>query len=107
MADSGGRALRHLLRAAEELALALAAGLEELGARTNASATLHAALRAEECRWRARAADDPAAARVAEVFGALADVFAPETRAQSAQRDTRRKFDPPRVRWDTRPPWRS
>ncbi|HKC50979.1 MAG TPA: hypothetical protein VKF60_09315 [Myxococcota bacterium] len=108
MADSTSRALLHFIRAAEELALGVAAGLQELAANT----TLLAALRAEERRWRVRADADPAAARVAELFGALADVFEPTPRTsgtseQSARRDTRRKFDPPRVRWDTRTRWRS
>jgi hypothetical protein len=112
MADSTARALLHLIRAAEELALAVAAGMEELGERTHARATLLAALRTEERRWRARADTDPTAARVAELVGALADVFEPPARArgaseETARRDTRRKFDPPRVRWDTRARWRS
>ncbi len=112
MADSTSRALLHLIRAAEQVALALAAGLEELGERSHARATLLAALCAEERRWLARAERDPAAARVAEIIGALADVFEPATdadpsREESAARDTRRRFDPPRRRWDTRAPWRS
>jgi hypothetical protein len=112
MADSSERALEHLIRAAQELALAVAAGLQELGERTQARATLLAALRAEERRWRERADGDPAAARVAELVGALADVLEPAARARdsseaTAPRDTRRKFDPPRVRWDTRARWRS
>lgn len=105
MADS--RASRHFARALEELAFALAALVEEIGERTHARATALAALRAEERRWRARAADDAAAARVAEVFAALADVFDPPVREPRATRDTKRKFDPPRVRWDTRARWRS
>jgi hypothetical protein len=112
MADSTSRALVHLIRAAEQVALALAAGLEEWGERTHARATLLEALRDEERRWLARAAHDPAAARVAEIMGALADVLEPATpahraREDNAARDTRRKFDPPRRRWDTRAPWRS
>jgi len=108
MADSTSRALLHWILAAEELALGVAAGLQELGVHT----TLLAALRTEERRWRARADADPAAARVAELIGALADVFEPaprtrDTSEHSARRDTRRKFDPPRVRWDTRTRWRS
>ncbi|MFI5314227.1 MAG: hypothetical protein ACHQ6T_00870 [Myxococcota bacterium] len=105
MPDSAASALGHLLRAAEELALALAAGVQALRASALARSELHAALRAEERRWRARAASDRAAARVAEVFAALADLFAePPPRAR---RDTSRKFDPPPARWDTRAPWRS
>jgi hypothetical protein len=111
MADSTARALAHLIRAAEELALAIAAGVQELDERTQARATLLAALRNEERRWRARAAVDPAAERVAEIVGALADVVEPPARPRTAsaeaRRDTRRKFDPPRVRWDTRARWRS
>lgn len=112
MPDSQSRALLHLIRAAEELALALAEGVLELGERTSARATLLAALRAEELRWVARAESDLAAARVAEIAGALADVLEPAARTQSERerggaRDTRGKFDPPRRRWDTRAPWRS
>jgi predicted ArsR family transcriptional regulator len=105
VADS--RALVHFARALQELAFALAALVEELGERTHARAAMQAALRAEERRWRARAADDAAAARVAEVFSALADVLEPPARERRATRDTQRKFDPPRVRWDTRARWRS
>jgi len=105
MADSAASALRHLARAAEELALALVTGMQALGARTRAREALHGALRAEERRWRARADSDVAAARVAELFAALADVFAEELPRE--RRDTTRKFDPPRVRWDTRARWRS
>jgi hypothetical protein len=105
MADSTSTALHHLARAVEELALALAAALQALGARAQARAALHGALRAEERRWRVRAAADPAAARVAELFSALADVFAEVP--PRAHRDSERKFDRPRVRWDTRARWRS
>jgi hypothetical protein len=105
VADSTASALRHLARAAEEFTLALGAALQTLGERTHARAVLHRELRAEERRWRARAASDSAAARVAELFSALADVF--EEAPPHEPRDSKRKFDPPRVRWDTRARWRS
>jgi hypothetical protein len=115
MADPSARLLRHLIRAAEELALAAAVALQAFGERSHALAALHAALRAEARRWRARADEDPAAARVAEVFGALADVFEPperggadEERPAARQRTHKAPvFDPPGVRWDTRARWRS
>jgi hypothetical protein len=85
------RALAHLLGALDELA-----------------AQLCAELRSEEKRWRERSGRDPAAARVAEIVGALADVFeAPSARRRASRRDTERKFDPPRTRWDTPARWRS
>jgi len=105
VADAGARALLHLLRAADELARALAAALEALGADTRAHSSLRAALRDEERRWRARAAHDVAAARVAAVFGALAALLEPRERA--APSEPRPKFDPPQVRWDTPARWRS
>jgi hypothetical protein len=98
--DPGARALAHLLRAAQELALALAAGASALGGRGPALESVREALRAEEKRWAERAARDPAAARVREVFAALADVLEPS-------RPKNQKFDPPQMRWDTRKPWRS
>jgi hypothetical protein len=91
VADSGERALAHLLAALEEI-----------------SALLSGELRNEDKRWRERAARDPAAARVAEIVGALADVFDLPARPRKAPpRDTERKFDPPRTQWDTRTRWRS
>ncbi len=84
-------ALDHLLRAAQELALAF-------GASSVALDRLRDALRAEEKRWADRAAHDPAAERVREIFAALADVLEPNARAG---------FDRPRGRWDTRGRWRS
>lgn len=77
MADPELRILRHLARAAEELALAAVLALQAFGARSRALAELHRALRAEERRWRARGGTDLAAERVAELFAALADVFEP------------------------------
>jgi hypothetical protein len=84
-------ALDHLLRAAQELALAVAAGEGALD-------RLRDALRAEEKRWAERAARDPAAERVREIFAALADVLEPNAHSG---------FDRPRTRWDTRGRWRS
>ncbi|HTO06190.1 MAG TPA: hypothetical protein VMR86_03960 [Myxococcota bacterium] len=116
MADSGERVLRHLLRAGEELAALAGAVLELLAERAPARADWHAALLSESQRWAARAHGDPAAARVAELFAALAEVFAePAPGAARAEpqpgragrRDTRRKFDPPPGRWDTPARWRS
>jgi hypothetical protein len=112
MSDSREKALLHLIRAAEELALAVAVAVQELGERTRLFATLCSALRDEERRWLARAETDRAAARVADLMGALADVFEPAPRDESesrarARRHTRTKFDPPPPRWDTRAPWRS
>ncbi len=77
MADPAQRVLQHLARAAEELALAALLSLQTFGAGSRALAELHRALRSEERRWRARGETDLAAARVAELFAALADVFEP------------------------------
>jgi hypothetical protein len=109
MADSRERVLHHGARALEELAALAGVALELLAEHTPARAHWLALLRAEEKRWRARAPSDAAAARVAEVFGALADLFEPPAResARAAPRDTERKFDPPRVGWDTPARWRS
>jgi hypothetical protein len=115
MSDDAARAVAHLFRALEELALAAAAGARLLGRRGDALASARTALRDEERRWAARAASDPAAERVREIFAALIDVLEPDGRepAQSA-RDlrgsdarARARFDRPRVRWDTRARWRS
>ena len=91
MSERGPGALDHLVRAAQELALAVAAGAGALD-------RLRDALRAEEKRWAERAARDPAAERVREIFAALADVLEPNTHPG---------FDRPRTRWDTRDRWRS
>jgi len=48
--------------------------------------------------WAERAARDPAAEKVREVFAALADVL---------EDDANLEFDRPRTRWDTRKRWRS
>ncbi|MGH9884114.1 MAG: hypothetical protein ACREBE_01195 [bacterium] len=98
MPEPGARALAHLLHAAQELALALAAGASALGARGATLDRVRDALRAEEKHWAERAARDPAAAKVREVFAALADVL---------EDDANSEFDRPRKRWDTRRPWRS
>jgi len=103
VSDPGERVVRHLARAAEELALAFALAVQTFGGRSRTLAHLHAALSAESRRWRARADGDAAAARVAQIFAALADVFEPPT--PPLRREPR--FDPPRSRWDTRAPWRS
>jgi hypothetical protein len=105
MPEAGARALGHLVRAAQELALALAAGASALGGHGPALLRVREALRAEEKRWTERAARDPAAARVREVFAALADVLEPS--ARSTTRAEKGKFDPPEMRWDTRKRWRS
>ena len=81
MPEAGARALGHLVRAAQELALALAAGASALGGH------------------------GPALLRVREVFAALADVLEPS--ARSTTRAEKGKFDPPEMRWDTRKRWRS
>ena len=86
MPEPGARALVHLVRAAQELALALAAGASALGGRGPTLEHVREALRAEEKRWAERAARDPAAARVREVFAALADVLEPSTHASTAPR---------------------
>jgi hypothetical protein len=99
MADPSARVLQHLARAAEELALAAVLALQTFGARSRALADLHRALRAEERRWRARGATDLAAARVAELFAALADVFEPPPRDSEAERGpTRARPHAPKAR---------
>ena len=100
--DAGARVIRHLALAAEELGRAFAVALQAFGEETRGAALLRAALRDEERRWRERAPRDAAAARVAEVFAALADLLEPPKR-----REPRGKFDPPEVRWDTPARWRS
>ncbi|MEX2209007.1 MAG: hypothetical protein WEF50_22550 [Myxococcota bacterium] len=105
MPEPGRDALEHLVRAAQELALALAAGVSALGANERTLARVREALRAEEKRWAERAAHDPAAERVREIIAALADVLEPSARARSAEK--REGFDRPRKRWDTRGRWRS
>jgi hypothetical protein len=116
MADSRERVLRQLLRAGDELVALGDLLLDALVEHAPAREHWYAALSAEAERWRARADGDPAAARLAQLFGALAEVFAaPPERpprdaangARTARRDTRRKFDPPPVRWDTPARWRS
>jgi hypothetical protein len=98
-------ATRHLLRAAQELALALGAFASVLGANERTLARVREALRAEEKRWAERAVHDPAAERVREIIAALADVLEPSARANSGEQ--RGGFDRPRKRWDTRGRWRS
>ena len=103
MAEPELRILRHLARAAEELALAAVLALQAFGARSRALAELHRALRAEERRWRARGETDLAAERVAELFAALADVFEPSERltSDSSRRqwpDGEAERGPPRAR---------
>jgi hypothetical protein len=105
MADASARIARHLARAAEELARAFGAALSSFDAQTQARASLYDALRSEERRWRARSAGDSAAARVADVFGALADVLEPAR--DEAETPRTRRFDPPRGQWDTPARWRS
>lgn len=96
--EPGARAVAHLVRAAQELALAVAAGASALGAGGATLERVREALRAEEKHWAERAARDPAAEKVREVFAALADVL---------EDDANLEFDRPRMRWDTRRRWRS
>jgi hypothetical protein len=103
--EPGKRALEHLLRAAQELTLALAAGASAIGGNQAALERLRAALRAEEQRWASLAANDLAAERVREIFAALCDVLAPDERARKSPE--RGRFDRPGVRWDTGKRWRS
>ncbi len=105
MPEPAARALGHLVRAAQELALALAAGASALGGRGPLLEHVREALRAEEKRWAERAAHDAAAARVREVFAALADVL--ELSPRASARAAKGMFDPPEMRWDTRKRWRS
>ncbi len=105
VSDRGKPAFEHLVRAAQELALALTAGASALGGTRPALDSVRAALRAEEKRWAERAAHDPAAERVREIFAALADVLEPTERAAKQRAST--GFDRPRMRWDTRKRWRS
>ena len=98
MPEPGRNAILHLVRAAQELALALGAFAGALGANEHTLARVRDALRAEEKRWAERAARDPAAAKVREVFAALADVL---------EHDANLEFDRLRMRWDTRGRWRS
>jgi len=101
VSDANADVLRHLVRAAEEIALAFAAALASFAERSEAQSVLRSALRAEERRWRMRGAADPAAARVADVFAAFADVLEPPRSGGAA------KFDPSGGRWDTPARWRS
>ena len=105
MPEPSRRAIEHLVRAAQELALALAAGASALGANADTLARVREALRAEEKRWAERAPHDPAAERVREIIAALADVLEPSVRAPTSNET--RGFDRPRMRWDTRKRWRS
>ncbi len=105
MPDPGQRALEHLVRSAQELALALASGASVLGGSAPSLERVRAALRAEEKRWAERAAHDPAAERVREIFAALSDAIAPSVHTR--RKREREGFDRPKVRWDTRDRWRS
>ena len=105
MPEPGRHAILQLVRAAQELALALAAGAGALGANERTLARVRDALRAEEKRWAERAAHDSAAERVREIIAALADVLEPSARKPSSEE--RGGFDRPRKRWDTRGRWRS
>ncbi len=78
MADRG--ALDRVSRGAEEVLRGLADALAELRTQTRSSdstllAGLLAALRTEIARWEALAQDDPAAARVRDLFRALLEVL--------------------------------
>ena len=105
MSEPGKLAFEHLLRAAQELALALTAGANALGGTNPALERVRAALRAEEKRWAERAAQDPAAERVREIFAALGDVLAPSKRVPKSRESE--AIDRPQMRWDTRKRWRS
>jgi len=105
MPEPGRNAIPHLVRAAQELALALGAFAGALGANEHTLARVRDALRAEEKRWAERAAHDSAAERVREIIAALADVLEPTSREPTSRE--RGGFDRPRKRWDTRGPWRS
>jgi hypothetical protein len=100
MSEPGQRALEHLARSAHELALALAAGVSVLGGRGVSLERVRAALRAEEKRWAERAARDPAAEQVREIFAALSDAIAPSVRKRRGRESG--GFDRSRGRWDTR-----
>ena len=69
--------------------------LQTFGARSRALADLHRALRAEERRWRARGETDLAAARVAELFAALADVFEPPHGDEAEREPSRARTQAP------------
>ena len=105
MSEPGKPAFEHLVRAAQELALALTAGASALGRARPALEHVRAALRAEEKRWAERAAHDPAAERVREIFAAISEVLAPGERVPKSRESE--GFDRPRMRWDTRKRWRS
>ena len=100
MSEPGKPAFEHLVRAAQELALALTAGASALGGTRSALERVRAGLRAEEKRWAERAAHDPAAERVREIFATLSDVLAASERVPKSRRSE--GFDRPRMRWDTR-----
>ena len=105
MSEPGKRALEHLVRAAQEAALALASAASAMATNEKALDRVRAALRAEEQRWAENAGEDPAAERVREIFAAIQDVLAPDARAR--KRGEGAGFDRPRTRWDTRKRWRS
>ena len=105
MSEPRKRALDHLVRAAQELALALTAGASALGGNSAALERVREALRAEEKRWASLAAHDPAAERVREIIAAIQAVLAPDERAPKSRKSE--GFDRPRTRWDTRKRWRS
>jgi len=105
VSEPGKRALEHLVRAAQEAALALAAAASAMATNEKALDQVRAALRAEEQRWAALAGEDPAAERVREIFAALCEVLAPAANAK--KRPNKGRFDRPRMRWDTRQRWRS
>jgi hypothetical protein len=105
VSEPGKPAFEHLVRAAQELALAFTASASALGGTGHALERVRAALNAEEKRWAERAAHDPAAERVREIFAALADVLAPSQRVRKSRESE--GFDRPRMRWDTRKRWRS
>ncbi len=105
MPEPGRRAIDHLVRAAQELALALAAGASALGGNQATLERVREALRSEEKRWAERAAHDPAAERVREIYAAMVDVLAPSVRERTGRESE--GFDRPPTRWDTRKRWRS
>ena len=108
MSEPGQRALEHLVRAAQEMALALTAGASAFAENTAALDRVRAALRAEEKRWADLAGDDPAAERVRQIFAALCEVLAPAAPKESARKSPKTgRFDRPGMRWDSRKRWRS
>ena len=95
------RPLEHLSRALEELLRAAADGLTIWQERDHALLEpLQRALEREVTRWDLRSADDPAAARVRDLFAAALEAFeaerpaAPRSSEPSRERRKPRRVDP-------------